>query len=199
MMVVGIDSHKDTLAACAIDGAGRPQDYRSFGNTAAGHAEAVGWVGEFGAGRVAVEGSGSYGRPLSLVLAAAGVEVVEVPPQMTAQARRGQRSGHESDPGDALLIARVGAREDDLPRPRPQGVVEDLRSVVLYRREQAMSLNREVNRFHADLAQISPGYQREIRTRLTLPSALGWVMRLISADRSIRADMPGGGYAPCGR
>ena len=52
-----------------------------------------------------------------------------------------------------------------------------------------MSLNREVNRLHADLAQISPGYQRKIRTRLTLPSALGRVMRLRAADRSIRADI----------
>ena len=52
-----------------------------------------------------------------------------------------------------------------------------------------MSLNREVNRLHADLAQISPGYQRRIKTRLTLPSALSRVIRLITADRSVRADI----------
>ena len=102
-------------------------------NTAAGHRQALGWVRHLEAGRVAVEGSGGYGRPLALVLVAAGVEVVEVPPQMTARARNGQRSRHKSDPSDALLIARVGAREDDLPRPRPAGVIEDLRSLVLYR------------------------------------------------------------------
>ena len=144
---------------------------------------------ELGSGRVAIEGSGSYARPLALMLIGAGVEVVEVPPQMTARARRSQRSRHKSDPSDALQIARVGAREDDLGRPRPEGVIEDLRSLVLYRREQDVSLNREVNRLHADLAQISPGYQRKIRTRLTLPSALGWVTRLMSADRSVRADI----------
>ncbi|MDE0170377.1 MAG: transposase [bacterium] len=68
-------------------------------------------------------------------------------------------------------------------------MIEDLRNLVLYRREQDLSLNREVNRLHADLAQISPGYQQTIRTRLTLPSALTKAMRLISADRSIRADI----------
>ena len=65
--------------------------------------------------------------------AGAAVTVREVPPQMTARARRSQRSRHKSDPGDALLIARVGAREDDLGRPRPSGEFEDLRCLVSYR------------------------------------------------------------------
>jgi len=189
MVVVGIDSHKDTLAGCAIDEVGRPLDYRSFANTAAGHAQALGWVCRLGAGRVAVEGSGGYGRPLALVLVGADIEVVDVPPQMTARARRGQRSRHKSDPGDAVLIARVGAREDDLPRPRPNGVIEDLRSLVLYRHEQVLALNREANRLHADLTQIRPGYKQKIRGRLTRPSALSRVVRLVSADRSVRADI----------
>ena len=187
MMVVGIDSHKDTLAGCCIDGAGRPIEYRSFANTTAGHDEMLEWVHGLGAGRVAIEGSGSYGRPLALVLAAAGVAVVEVPPQMTARARRGQRSRHKSDPSDALLIARVGAREDDLGRPRPEGVVEDLRGLVFYRREQAESLTRVANRLHADLTLLRPGYQQKTKAKLTRRSTLSGVVRLISGDRSVRA------------
>ena len=118
--------------------------------------------------------------------------VVDVPPQMTARARRSQRSRHKSDPLDALLIARVAAREDDLPAPRPDGAAEDLRILVFYRREQAKELNRQVNRLHVDLAQISPGYQHKITTRLTLPTALTRVMRLMSTDRSVRADIARG-------
>ena len=189
MVVVGFDSHKDSLAGCAIDEVGAPIGHRSFENTVAGHVEASEWVGGLDAGRVAIEGSGSYGRPLALVLLAAGVEVVDVPPNMTAAGRRGQRSRHKSDPGDALLIARVGAREDDLPRPRPEGPVEDLRAVVFYRREQVISLTREANRLHADLALISPGYKKKVTGKLTRPRALGRVMRLISRDRSVRADI----------
>ena len=189
MMVVGIDSHKDSLVGCAVDEVGAPVGDRSFANTVAGHLKALEWVTDLGAGRVGIEGSGSYGRPLALVLMAAGVEVVEVPPQMTARARRSQRSRHKSDPGDALQIARVAAREDDLGRPRPDGAVEDLRAVVFYRREQAISLTREANRLHADLALIRPGYKKRITTRLTRRSALSRVMRLISRDRSVRADI----------
>ncbi len=162
---------------------------RSFGNRAAGYREALAWVRRVGAVRVAIEGSGSYGRPLALVLLDADLEVVEVPPQMTAKARRSQRSRHKSDPGDALLIARIGAREDDLGRPRPAGVVEDLRRVVFYRRELTVSLNRQANRLHADLALIRPGYQQRIRTRLTRPGTLSRVTRLLSADRGTAADI----------
>ncbi len=38
MTVVGIDTHKDALAACAADDAGRSLEHRSFANTPDGHA-----------------------------------------------------------------------------------------------------------------------------------------------------------------
>lgn len=189
MLVVGIDSHKDSLVGCVIDEGGRDLSYGRFGNTGEGHGEVLDWVQKLGAGRVAIEGSGGYGRPLALVLLAAGVEVVDVPPQMTARARRSQRSRHHSDPGDALLIARVGAREPDLPRPRPHGVVEDLRVVVFYRREQVSLRNREANRLHADLTQLHSGYQHRITGRLTRAAALDQVTQLISGDQSVRAEV----------
>ena len=188
MVVVGIDSHKDTLAACAIDTLGQVLEHRSFANTAVGHVRALGWVRSVGAGRVAIEGSGSYGRRFALVLAEAEVEVVDVPPQMTARARRTQRS-RKSDPGDALLIARVGAREDDLPRPRPDGKTEDLRAVVSYRAEQVSYRTKEANRLHADLTLLHPGYQETIKGKVTRPTALSQATRLISEHRGARAQI----------
>ena len=187
MMVVGFDSHKDSLAGACVDAAGRPVGYRSFANTAAGHQQALGWVQDLGAGRVAIEGSGGYGRPLALALLGAGIEVVEVPPQMTARARRTQRTRTKSDQTDAVLVARVGARDDDLPSPRLEGPIEDLRNLVFYRRELVAAQNRDINRLHADLVQIRAGYRKKIGGRFTSPKVLARVMRLLSADTTIRA------------
>ena len=74
-----------------------------------------------------------------------------------------------------------------LVRPRPEGVVEDLRGLVFYRREQAESLTRVANRLHADLTLLRPGYQQKVKAKLTRRSALSGVVRLISGDRSVRA------------
>ena len=54
MAVIGIDSHKDTLAGCLVDDAGRPVEHRSIPNCADGHAELVAWAHPVGA-----SGSGS--------------------------------------------------------------------------------------------------------------------------------------------
>ena len=98
MMVIGIDSHKDVLMGCLIDNKTRPVEYRSVQNTPRGHSEVVSWVRSCGAGRVAVEGSGNYGRPLAQALAGAGFNVVEVPPQMTAHARKGAAYQYQERP-----------------------------------------------------------------------------------------------------
>ena len=38
---------------------------------------------------------------------------------------KGQRTNTKNDHTDALLIARIGARDHDLPAPRPDGEIED--------------------------------------------------------------------------
>ena len=183
----GIDSHKDTLAACVIDQTGRPVEHRTFDNTPPGHHKAIGWLRRHNVARVGIEGSGGYGRPLALRLAAEGVNAVEVPPQMTAQARRGQRTRQKTDQLDALAIARVAAREDDLPAPRCHEVVDDLRSLVLYRRELVEARTTEINRLHADLIQIRPGYHKLCSSGLATPQALNRVSRLIAKCPTTRA------------
>lgn len=186
MTVVGIDTHKDTLAACAVDDVGRALEHRSFANTPAGHAELAGWVAAHDAELVAVEGSGNYGRPAVRVLVGGGAEVREVPPNMTAAGRRRQRTGAKTDPADAVAIARVGLREAALPPPRPYGAVEELRSLVRCRRELVAQRTQLINRLHADLSQLRPGYHHRTG-RLTSAKALDAAARMLRGDNSARA------------
>ncbi|NQV07043.1 IS110 family transposase [bacterium] len=182
-----MDTHKDTLAGCAIDGAGRPIEHRNIANTAAGFEELTVWARHLDADRVEIEGSGNFGRPAAVALIESGLVVVEVPPQMTAKARKGTRTGTKTDQVDALLIARIGLRDDDLPPPRPVGPIEDLRLLVGFRRQLVEERNRAVNRVHADLEQLVPGYQHRVSGRLTIPGNLTRVMRLLTGDTSARA------------
>jgi transposase len=46
----GVDSHKDTLAACLVDQTGRPHAQASFANTPAGHRQLATWLVRAGAG-----------------------------------------------------------------------------------------------------------------------------------------------------
>ena len=59
----GVDTHKDTLAACAVDDLGRTVEQSSFAHTHICHAELAIWVDAHDAVLVAVEGPGNYGRP----------------------------------------------------------------------------------------------------------------------------------------
>ena len=94
MFVIGIDSHKDTLAACVVDHLGAPLEYRSIANTAKGHRELVDWAQALHPVRVAVEGSGSLGRPVAIAPLRAGLNVREVLPQV---GRAGQAAGPHPD------------------------------------------------------------------------------------------------------
>lgn len=62
MAVIGIDTHKRTLAACALDDIGVILDERVVACSADGFAALAAWIREqASAARIGVEGSASYG------------------------------------------------------------------------------------------------------------------------------------------
>ena len=135
-MVIGVDSHKETLAACAVDDVGRQEAAAEFQNSAVGHAALLNWAQQLpGDHEFAIEGSGGFGRSLAIHLAHHRQTVVEVPSGLTARERRRLRTPGKSDPGDALAISRVALREDHLPQPASTGWSRSLRELVDYREQ----------------------------------------------------------------
>ena len=119
-MLAGIDTHKDTLAVAVIDPAGRPVAVCELPNTEAGFDDLEELLDHHQVTRVGIEGSGNYGRGAAVRLVlAGGIEVVEVPPSLTSRERSGRPGQGKTDPVDAVAIARITAREDDLPPVRP--------------------------------------------------------------------------------
>ena len=74
MTAIGIDTHKETLAACAVDGLGGALAERTFRNDPAGHRDLLAWAGAVAPGAVVgVEGSASFGAAAARFLLRAGL------------------------------------------------------------------------------------------------------------------------------
>jgi transposase len=188
-MVIGVDSHKETLAACAVDAIGRQGAAAEFSNSRPGHEALLDWALELPGDHVfAIEGSGGFGRPLALHLMDHHQTVVEVPSGLTARERRRLRAPGKSDPGDALAIARVALREDHLPKPASTGWSRSLRELVDYRDQLVGERTRCANRLHADLVELCPGYQVEIKN-LVAKRYLARAERLLAHESQTQAGL----------
>ena len=158
MHAIGIDTHKDSLAACRVDELGTALDERIFANDPVSHRDLLAWIGADPTVVVGIEGSASFGAALARFLVTAGVTVREVPPQLSRRERVRTRRAGKSDPGDALAIARVTLREPELPPVRIVDATLELQLLVEAREDLVTEQTRVRNRLHADLRTLLPGY-----------------------------------------
>jgi transposase len=195
MAAIGIDTHKATLAACHVDELGTVLAERTFDNDPAGHHALLDWVAQVGHDTViGIEGSASFGAPLARFLMASGLTVREVPPQLSRRERIRTRRAGKSDPGDALAIARVAARELDLPPVRSADASLEVRLLVEAREDVVAEMTRVRNRLHADLRTLLPGYG-VTATNLTATRHQRTVGRLLRPLAGVQADLARGRLA----
>ena len=153
MIVVGVDVHKHSLTAVAVDEAGRVLEERTL---ACGEPSLLAWAAELSAERLwAVEDCRHVTGAFERMLLAAGEELVRVPPKLTGMARRAGRERGKSDPIDALAVARVALREPALPRPRPgEERYRELKLLVIYRDDLVDERRRAQQRLRWHLHQL---------------------------------------------
>jgi transposase len=189
MPTIGVDTHKATLAACAIDELGGAVAEASFPNDPVGHRAFVTWARSVApGGRIGIEGSSSFGPPLARFAQADGLEVREVPPHLSrAERRRTHRPG-KSDPGDALAIARVTAREENLPPIRLPDRSGELRLFLEAREDLVAEATRVRNRLHAHLRVLLPGYGGAVANLVTVRHRVT-VGHLLRGHTSVQAEL----------
>jgi transposase len=186
---IGIDTHKRTLAACAVDEVGSVVDERTFGCDPAGFVELAAWAGGVAPeARIGIEGSASYGAPVAHHLMAAGFTVREVPPHLSRRERTRSRRPGKSDPGDALAIARVTLREPDLPPVRLEDRSTELGLLADARDDLVHAQTRARDRLHAHLVILLPGYGRTV-AQLVSGRQLAAIERLLEDVPGIRAEL----------
>ena len=114
--IIGIDPHRTTFTATALDPRGGELGHAHFPNTRAGHAAALAWAAGFGlADRWGIEGASGLGRQLAEFLVEAGCDVRDVPPHKTSARGHGRHEGKT----DRLDSHRVAAETQTNPRLAP--------------------------------------------------------------------------------
>lgn len=130
-MFGGVDTHKATHHGAVIDAGGARVADRQFPTTAAGCQALSGWLRGYGASRVGVEQTGTYGAGLTRALTRDGLVVIEVnQPDLSVRAMAGK-----SDPIDAYMAAEAvrSGRARTVPKDR-DGVIEAIRVLHTVRR-----------------------------------------------------------------
>lgn len=187
MVIVGIDAHKRTHTAVAIDEAGRKLgERRTTSTTTQANLELLRWADSFSAERrFAVEDCRHLSRRLEADLLAAGEELVRVPPKLMAHARDAARTYGKSDPIDALAVARAAQREPSLPVARLEGPSRDLRLLVDHREDLVRDRVAQINRLRWHLHELDPAWDPAPRSLVRFTTLDGLAARLQTMDGTV--------------
>ena len=174
MIVIGVDVHKHSLTAVAVDDAGR---------TLAEHngpvdEQVAAWAGSLDGERLwALEDCRHVTRGLERTLVDAGERLVRVPPRLTAPQRRRGRTRGKSDSIDALAVARAALQEPLLDGPRAgEEALRELKLLVDHRDDLVAERRRCQQRLRWHLHELDP----------TLRVPLGALDRTVWLDRLAR-------------
>ena len=136
MLTIGVDPHKQTHTAAAVNDLGVEVEHLTAPARPTGNGRLLEWARALDNERVwAVEDVRNVSGSLERFLIDRGETVVRLAPQLMAGARRGARTRGKSDPIDALAIARAALREgvQNLPTARLAGPEREIRQLALYR------------------------------------------------------------------
>jgi transposase len=159
MMIIGVDPHKSTHTATAVDPrTNQPGPSIRIQASLADYARMLRWAGQFEQRRWAVENAEGLGRHLSSWLLARGEQVVDVPSTATARVRQLSRGGgRKNDQIDAAAAACVAALQGDGRPLASEGVTDALALLDESRMNLAQSRVRLVNQLHALLRELLAG------------------------------------------
>lgn len=152
MIVIGIDPHKRSHTATAVD-PGTNQDLGSLRipSTAGGYAQLTEWAEQWPDRLWAIENAKGLGRHLAQwLIRVADAHVVDVPPTATARVRQLSRGGQrKNDRIDAAAAACVAFTQGDYRRVDAEDITDELRVIAERRTDVMVHYRRLINQLHA--------------------------------------------------
>lgn len=158
MILIGIDPHKSTHTAVAIDNSGNKIAQRRFPVNAGTFRQLMAWCQQWPQRRFAVEGAGGLGRGIAQQLTASGEHVLDVPSTLSARARLLATGGNrKNDAADALHVAQVALFRPDLRQVCREDQTTILRLLTERRDDLVSERTRVLNRLHVLLRDLVAG------------------------------------------
>lgn len=157
-VMIGIDPHKATHTAVAIDGDERVLGELQVRASTAQTERLCEWADNFGDLTWAIESARGLGQLLAQQLVANGERVYDVPPVMAARVRvLGTGRSQKNDPNDARSVAIAALRHPDLNAVAADDHVRVLHLLAKRHRDLARLRNMACCRLHAVLVDLAPG------------------------------------------
>jgi len=165
-VVIGIDTHRDSHSACALDRLGRARGEFELAAEPAGYESLWRWACSLGEPAFALEGAGSYGAGLARHLTGCGASVYECERPTRRDRRRGK-----SDQLDAAAAARRLLSGEGLAELRGGGEREQLRVLLVERRSARQAQTAALNQLHALVITAPPRLRSRLERLRGLPLA----------------------------
>jgi transposase len=168
VITIGIDPHKDTHTAAAVeDATGQLLGELTVPGTEAGHRRLLAWahdLDEEQRPRFALEDCRHVNGRLERFLLAAGETVLRVGTRLSAHARQGARTYGKSDSIDALAVARAALREPGLPQATHDPKLRELKLLVDHRDDLVGERTAHSMRLRWHLHDLDSGLEPFART-----------------------------------
>jgi transposase len=157
-VMIGVDPHKGSHTAVAIDTAEEPLGKLRVCASASQAGRLVKSAAKWPERTWAVEGAGGLGHLLAQQLVAAGELVLDVQPKLAARVRLLEAGdSNKNDPNDALSVAVAALRSRARRQVRADDHAAVLRVWSQRHRELGRMKNQAACRLHAVLCELVPG------------------------------------------
>jgi transposase len=158
VITIGIDPHKRSLTAAALDLHSRPLGQLRVSASSQAATQLLAWARQWPRRRWAVEGASGLGRGIAQLLVAAGEPVLDVPAKLAARARLlSTSSARKTDLADACSVAAAAIHHRRLRPVALEDHTVIFRLLSDRRDDLVAERTRILSRLHVLLSDLQPG------------------------------------------
>jgi transposase len=160
-VIIGVDPHKASHTAAALDEHGQLLDRQRVPATLDGYQQLGQWAGRWPQHCWAVEGAHGVGQALAQRLVGDGEQVLDVPAKLAARVRvLSVGHGRNSDHGDAVSVAIAAHNASSLRQVGVEDQATVLHLLTKRRQDLVAARTQTINRLHRLLVDLVPGGAR---------------------------------------